>query len=138
MHVCPVCGYPKLSEPPRSSSGGGSYEICPSCGFQFGVDDDDRGKTYEEARKAWLDAGTPWSSKGIPAPKGWNAQRQLATLHPTQKAAKKTSSKTTRKTAKKAVKTTAKKVAKKPEKKGTASRAKKPVQTGGKKSRKRR
>ena len=27
---------------------GGSYEICPSCGFQFGVSDDDLGSTYEQ------------------------------------------------------------------------------------------
>ena len=45
-HKCPVCGYPKLEEAPRTQAGGGSYEICPSCGFQFGVSDDDRGFTY--------------------------------------------------------------------------------------------
>ena len=47
--TCPVCGYPELEEPPRSPrTGGGSYEICPSCGFQFGVTDDDKGVSYEE------------------------------------------------------------------------------------------
>lgn len=138
MHVCPVCGYPELAEPPRSPSGGGSYEICPSCGFQFGVDDDDRGKTYDEARMAWLAAGSPWSSKGIPAPKGWRAQAQISALNPQKKPAKKPASKAAAKPAKKPAKAAAKKVKKKPAKKATASRAKKPVQTARKRPRKRR
>jgi rubrerythrin len=41
--VCPVCGFPDLTEQPRYADGGSSDEICPSCGFQFGYDDDDRG-----------------------------------------------------------------------------------------------
>jgi len=71
MHSCPVCGYPKLQELPRSASGGGSYEICPSCGFQFGVDDDDKGISYEQAREKWIAGGMLWHSKGMPAPKDW-------------------------------------------------------------------
>lgn len=128
MHVCPVCGYPKLSEPPRSPSGGGSYEICPSCGFQFGVDDDDRGQTYEEARQAWVEAGSPWSSKGIPAPKGWSAKGQVATLRPAPKSVKKAASIP----AKKAVKKPAKAPSKKADKKATA-RPKKSMQPAKKK-----
>ena len=27
---CPVCGFVGLYEQPRSASGGGSYEFCPS------------------------------------------------------------------------------------------------------------
>jgi hypothetical protein len=80
MHTCPVCGYPELEEPPRSPSGGGSYEICPSCGFQFGVDDDDKGITYDEWRVRWKEKGQAWSSRGNVAPRGWNANSQLATL----------------------------------------------------------
>ena len=41
-YLCPVCGYPELEEVPRTHDGGGSYEICPSCSFQFGVSDDDK------------------------------------------------------------------------------------------------
>ena len=52
-HTCPVCGFPKLKETPRTHDGGGSYEICPSCGFQFGVSDDDRGFSYEQWRERW-------------------------------------------------------------------------------------
>ena len=77
-HTCPVCGYNQLSEPPHSASGGGSYEICPSCGFQFGVSDDDDGISYDEWRKQWISEGMPWSSKGIPKPRGWRPDRSEA------------------------------------------------------------
>ncbi|WP_206026091.1 hypothetical protein [Roseimicrobium sp. ORNL1] len=132
MHVCPVCGYPSLSEPPRSPSGGGSYEICPSCGFQFGVDDDDRGRTYEQARQAWEEAGAPWSSKGIPAPKGWSGKGQLTSQKPGPKAVKKAISKPAKKAAKKAVKKPANAPSKKTSKK-VSSRPKKSVQPAKKK-----
>lgn len=77
MSTCPVCGYPKLEEPPRFPTGGGSYEICPSCGFQFGVDDDDKGITYIQARKTWVAAGMPWTSRGQRKPQNWDAGAQL-------------------------------------------------------------
>ena len=79
-HTCPCCGFPALKEPPRSTSGGGSYEICPSCGFQFGVSDDDAGFTYASWRARWKTRGLRWSSKGIAPPRGWNAKSQLAGL----------------------------------------------------------
>jgi hypothetical protein len=74
--TCPVCGYPGLGEEPRPASGGGSYEICPSCGFQFGVDDDDRGETFDDWRARWAAAGSPWRSASPPPP-GWDAAAQL-------------------------------------------------------------
>ncbi len=81
-HTCPVCGYPSLTEPPRSlTSGGGSYEICPSCGFEFGVTDDDRGYTYADWRREWIVQGKPWRSAGIEAPPpGWDPGAQLTRL----------------------------------------------------------
>ena len=80
--TCPVCGYPGLTEPPRSpNSGGGSYEICSSCGFEFGVSDDDRGFTYNDWRQEWVANGMPWRSEGIePLPAGWDPQAQLQRL----------------------------------------------------------
>ena len=75
-HLCPVCHYPHLTEPPRSKSGGGSYEICPSCGFQFGVSDDDDGFTYARWRTAWKKGGAKWSSQQKP-PADWNGTTQL-------------------------------------------------------------
>ena len=76
-HTCPVCGFPKLKEAPRTRSGGGSYELCPSCGFQFGVSDDDLEFTDEHWRERWKAGGMKWSSQQKP-PKGWDPARQCA------------------------------------------------------------
>jgi predicted RNA-binding Zn-ribbon protein involved in translation (DUF1610 family) len=78
-YLCPVCGFDLLTEPPRSPvTGGGSYEICPSCGFEFGVTDDDAGYSYEQWRDAWIRDGMPWRSAGISEPpSGWDPRRQL-------------------------------------------------------------
>ena len=74
-HKCPVCGYPKLTEAPRTHAGGGSYEICPSCGFQFGVSDDDGGFTYEQWREKWRNAGMKWYERARSL--HWNGIRRL-------------------------------------------------------------
>jgi hypothetical protein len=80
-YTCPVCGWPGLSEPPRDADGGGSYEICWSCGFEFGVTDDDLGSSYASWREQWVQRGLPWDSAAIrPAPLGWDPRRQLADL----------------------------------------------------------
>lgn len=79
-HTCPVCAYTKLKEAPRSSSGGGSFEICPACGFQFGVSDDDDGISYDEWREDWLERGMEWSSTGIKKPKSWDPKKALVSL----------------------------------------------------------
>lgn len=76
-YECPVCGYGGLSELPRSDAGGGSFEICPSCGFQFGVSDDDAGWTYESWRAAWVLGGMQWSSVSEVEPGEWNPESQL-------------------------------------------------------------
>ena len=83
-HVCPVCGFPKLTGPPRSLSGGGSGEICPSCGFQHGVDDDDSGRGYAAARDEWRRGGMKWSSKGRPQPKKWKPEALVAAVMPNE------------------------------------------------------
>lgn len=77
QHTCPVCGYDRLQEAPRSKSGGASFEICPACGFQHGVSDDDDGITFEEWREDWISRGMEWSSKGIPCPKSWQPEALL-------------------------------------------------------------
>lgn len=78
-HICPVCGYEGLVELPRSpTTGGGSFEICPSCGFQFGVTDDDRGYSYGDWREEWIARDMPWDSSGIEEPPaGWDPRKQL-------------------------------------------------------------
>ena len=77
MYDCPVCGYDELAESPRGGSGGGSFEICPSCGFQFGVSDDDEGISYEKWRERWIEGGMAWSSIGRPQPADWDPAKQL-------------------------------------------------------------
>ena len=76
-HVCPACGFPNLTEAPLSRSGGGSYEICPSCGFQFGVSDADKGHSFTAWRTGWKKNGMKWTSKGIAAPLDWDPAKQL-------------------------------------------------------------
>lgn len=77
-YTCPVCGFDGLEDPPRSPDSGGSYEICSSCGFEFGVTDDDRGYTYEAWRARWIARGMPWETPNAgPPPNGWDAHAQL-------------------------------------------------------------
>lgn len=84
-YICPVCGFPDLEEPPRSPSGGGSYEICPSCSFQFGVSDDDRGFSYDEWRRRWIESGMPWDKGSSTPPSGWDPIQQLSHINITLK-----------------------------------------------------
>jgi hypothetical protein len=80
-YTCPVCGFPDLTEPPRTPEAGGSYEICWSCGFEFGVTDDDLGYTYDAWRQAWVERGMPWDSGELrPPPLGWDPEEQLRRL----------------------------------------------------------
>ena len=80
-YQCPVCGYPGLCDPPRTEANGGSYEICSSCGFEFGVTDDDGGFSYEAWRQRWIDGGMQWRSTGIQeAPVDWDPAEQLNSL----------------------------------------------------------
>jgi len=78
-HKCPVCGYAKLKEVPRTRAGGGSYEICLSCGFQFGVSDDDQGFTYKLWREKWRAEGMKWASQQK-QPKDWDPVAQLKNI----------------------------------------------------------
>ena len=77
---CPVCGFLGLNEPPRTKSGGVSYEFCPSCDFEFGVTDDDLGISDDTWRMKWIQDGMPWRSQSRPKPAGWNPAEQLRGL----------------------------------------------------------
>ena len=72
-----LCGYPDMDKPARSH-GAGSCEICPSCGFQFGVSDHNAGISYDEWRESWIDQGIPWNSKGLIRPPNWDPLEQLS------------------------------------------------------------
>ena len=69
--LCPVCGY-EMEEGPRD------YNICPSCGTEFGLHD--LNSTIESLRQVWLENGPQWYSKVIPKPDNWKPLLQLATL----------------------------------------------------------
>ncbi len=80
-YTCPVCGYDQLSDEPFSESKGRpSYEICPSCAFHFGYDDDAQGYTYQQWRNEWIKKGMPWFSSGQNPPEGWNPAEQIKNL----------------------------------------------------------
>ncbi len=69
MHLCPVCGFDHLAEPPVN------FTICPSCGTEFGYDD--AFALHAELRAAWLNGGARWWSPVDPRPEGWNGQLQV-------------------------------------------------------------
>ena len=75
-YLCLVCGFPELEESPISKECGGSYEICPSCGFQFGYHPEE---SILDWRKKWIDYGMPWQSGG-PKPKNWDPMAQLKNI----------------------------------------------------------
>ena len=76
---CPVCGFRSLSEPVCSSEAGWSYEICLSCGFEFGFTDEVHFVSYSSHRAAWVTTGMKWSSSR-PVPRGWDAALLLREL----------------------------------------------------------
>jgi hypothetical protein len=67
FYDCPICGYDGLTEIPWEDDSP-SYEICPSCGNEFGNDDFSldplqRAHLQEELRVSWEQAGRPWFSR---------------------------------------------------------------------------
>lgn len=67
-YICPVCGY-DMEDAPED------YNICPSCGTEFGVNDVN--SSVAELRAAWLSAGAPWWSTTDQPPASWNPYLQL-------------------------------------------------------------
>jgi hypothetical protein len=65
-HHCPVCGFHlEVFE----------FNICPSCGTEFGIDDIDH--SYTELRHIWIENGPHWSSTVSMVPERWNPWMQL-------------------------------------------------------------
>jgi hypothetical protein len=71
QNLCLVCGF-EMDDPPRD------YNICPSCGTEYGVND--ANASYEQLRAGWLKTGPAWWSKTDPQPENWSPSRQLANL----------------------------------------------------------
>jgi hypothetical protein len=77
---CPACGFQLDFKPWEETSA--SFEICPSCGIQFGYDDagpDDRRTYYDQWRHNWQAGGSKWWSKR-PCPSNFDASRQIERL----------------------------------------------------------
>ena len=66
--LCLVCGF-EMADGPRN------YNICPSCGTEFGLHDEN--SSIEELRTWWLGTGPTWQSTVIPVPVGWSPIEQL-------------------------------------------------------------
>ena len=69
-YTCPVCGF-RMPDPAAD------FNICPSCGTEFGYDD--TGKTHAQLRAQWLRGGAQWWSPQAPPP-GWDGYEQLEML----------------------------------------------------------
>lgn len=78
-YPCTVCNYPELKDFPRKDTLG-LYEICPSCGFQYGIADEARGSTPETWREKWIASGMKWQSLGRPQPNDWDPANQIQGL----------------------------------------------------------
>jgi len=71
VNMCPVCGY-CMDEPPDN------YNICPSCGTEFGLHDVNN--SIAELQAAWLGSGPNgpvWWSKFDAPPVNWNPLKQF-------------------------------------------------------------
>jgi predicted RNA-binding Zn-ribbon protein involved in translation (DUF1610 family) len=75
QYSCPVCGIDGLLDPAYDSAGCASFEICPSCGTEFGYDD--ARKSHQELRKLWVASGALWHSRNTAPPPNWNGKDQL-------------------------------------------------------------
>lgn len=71
MATCPVCRFSdrEMTDPPQP------YYICPCCGTEFGLDDED--VSHSDLRQRWVRHGSRWFSRYTPQPKNWDPTRQL-------------------------------------------------------------
>lgn len=67
-NLCPVCGY-GMEVPPED------FDICPSCGTEFGLHDVN--SSIAELRAAWLRGGAHWWSSVDTPPERWDPHLQL-------------------------------------------------------------
>ena len=86
---CPVCGYPGLEEADPNCGSClqflGYYEICPSCGTEFGSDveasnPEELQKSIEQCRIKWISEGHNWFSKITKLPADWDWKRELRAI----------------------------------------------------------
>jgi len=70
-NLCLVCGY-GMDDPPKD------YNICASCGTEFGVNDVN--STIPDLREVWIADGPRWWSPTDDPPLHWDPWAQLANL----------------------------------------------------------
>lgn len=66
---CPVCYYPFIEEEPYGELGGGSFEICPQCGIEYGVEGaslDELDDFLRNCRESWINGGKKWWAYWMP------------------------------------------------------------------------
>jgi hypothetical protein len=74
-YICPVCGYPELTDPPYDAYQCPSFDICPCCGCEFGYHDaTPQAKEYH--RRKWVKSGGSWSEPKL-KPANWDLREQL-------------------------------------------------------------
>lgn len=76
FEYCRICGYQPDHLPYGEDGLGASYEICSSCGNEFGLTDryDDQ---IQDRRQLWLKSGPAWYSKLETCPTDWQPLTQL-------------------------------------------------------------
>ena len=79
QHLCPVCGFNKLKEPPFGANNEPSHEICPCCGFEFGFDDANKAGGFNVFRVRWIQNGAKWFTPNS-KPIKWDLKKQLENL----------------------------------------------------------
>lgn len=70
FNICPVCGY-QMEVPPSD------YNICSSCGTEFGHD---IRASIPDLRAAWIRTGPAWWSRFNERPQHWDPRLQLDRL----------------------------------------------------------
>ena len=76
-YTCPICGYDGIREELGSvPDKWGTFEICPSCGWEFGYDNPAEIIQY---RHLWLVNGAKWFDPKA-KPKKWDVKEQLARI----------------------------------------------------------
>ena len=67
--LCTVCGF-EMEEGPRD------FNICPSCGTEFGLHD--LNASIESLRAAWLASGRRWHSTVLAQPPNWEPSSSIS------------------------------------------------------------
>lgn len=98
-YTCPCCGFPGLKLPAYSNYfhgalpphitppycdflGNPSYEVCPCCGYEFGLDDDPgtgARESFDSYLEEWIGRGGAWFTKEL-RPTQWRLEEQLRTI----------------------------------------------------------